>query len=363
MKLPSISEYNDSIRTPQLVKPGVLSGGHPIEKGNTIIKYSGGFCVVYPYQTSAKKYAVRCWHADVSDAKHRTQIISKALNNAKLPYFVGFEYYDDGIATAKGVQPIVVMDWVDAKPLKKYIEEHLSDGNCLRRLAESFRTMVADLHRHSMAHGDLQHGNILVRDDGSIVLVDYDSMYVPELKGMSDEIKGLHGYQHEARWSNQYTSEKIDYFSELVIYISLIALSKQPSLWEKLNIADTETLIFNADDIKSKGSTAIFYDLRLIDGLTPLLDKLESFLEKDSIDDLEPLEQAAKSLKEQIVGKWGNYTPPITVIVPPHIDDPDKIAKAFGNNGYNPQKVDSKTKEQNASIAKSIADKIKNHAD
>ena len=33
------------------------------------------------------------------------------------------------------------------------------------------------------AHGDLKPDNILVRDDGSLVLVDYDGMYVPAMQG------------------------------------------------------------------------------------------------------------------------------------------------------------------------------------
>ena len=43
--------------------------------------------------------------------------------------------------------------------------------------------MTADLERHGIAHGDLQHGNLLVAADGTFRLVDYDGMYVPALRG------------------------------------------------------------------------------------------------------------------------------------------------------------------------------------
>ena len=71
----------------------------------------------------------------------------------------------------------------------------------------------------------MQHGNIMVKDGGQLVLVDYDSMYVPALDGWDEEIKGLQGYQHEARWKNKKLAPKADYFSELIIYLSLLGLS------------------------------------------------------------------------------------------------------------------------------------------
>lgn len=337
MALPSIPEYNTSIVNAKLVKPAILNGGHPIEKGSNIVKYAGGFCVVYPYQMPMGKYAVRCWHAGVSDVKHRTQKISEALEAANLPYFAHFIYFEDGIVTSKGTQPIVVMDWVDAMPLKAYIEKHISEPNRIHKLADDFRKMAKDLHKHSFAHGDLQHGNILVRDDGSIVLVDYDSMYVPDLKGMKDEIKGLPGYQHLGRSKNEFVSEKLDYFSELVIYISLVAIAEEPLIWKDLNIDKTETLAFSADDIKSKGTAPIFGRVRRLDGLSNAVDKLIQFMRFEDIDQLEPLEDALQSPIYRITGKWGTYVPPKPE--PPHIDSPDSIASMFGNNGYNPTKA------------------------
>ncbi len=304
MPLPTIPEYTSAICNPQLLKPAILKDGHPIEKGPRIIKYSGGFCAVFPYQTTNKKYAVRCWHAEVANAKKRTQIIANAIKNSNLPYFVGFDYYEDGIITSQGVQPIVVMDWVEAKSLKKYIAEHIRESETLNILADNFKAMVSDLHNHHFSHGDLQHGNIMVRQDKSLVLVDYDSMYVPELQGYEDEIKGLVGYQHEGRWKNKYSTEKADYFSELVIYLSLKALARYPALWEELNMEDTETMLFDATDIKSKGSSDIFSFLKQDGELSPLVDKLCEFLLKSSIDELEPLEASVMSKIDSISEKW-----------------------------------------------------------
>ena len=356
MPLPSIPEYSTCIKTPELVQPSVLKDGHPIEKGVRLIKYSGGFCVVFPYQTTAKKYAVRCWHAEVSDAKRRTQIIAEALKKTNLPYFVGFEFYEDGIITPLCMQPIVVMDWVDAQSLKKFLAEHIMETNVINEIAKNFKTMVADLHANHLSHGDLQHGNIMVKPDHSLVLVDYDSMYVPDLKGMPDEIKGLVGYQHEGRWKNKEVSEKADYFSELVIYISLKALAKMPSLWKDLKMEDTETLLFSGEDIQSHGSSTIFKVLKTDSELAPWVDRLCDFMSKSSIDELLPLEEAIVSQSESISSKWKGGNGYVPSVKKGTIDDSTKItSKWAGGGGY----VKPNSEERRKELASTISEKFK----
>ena len=351
MPLPTIPEYSTSIKTPALVHPTILQGGHPIEKGVRLIKYAGGFCVVFPFQTPTKKYAVRCWHAEVANAKKRTQLIAEAIHQSGLPYFVGFEFHQDGIMTPQGIQPLVVMDWVDAQPLKKYLIEHLNESNTLNEVAANFMQMAKDLHANNFSHGDLQHGNVMVRQDKSLVLVDYDSMYVPSLQGYEDDIKGLVGYQHPARWKCKEATPKADYFSELVIYLTLKALAKHPNLWNDLQMEDTETLLFNADDIESKGTSEIFSRLRKDEELQPLVEKLCEFLQKPSIEDLEPLENATISKVDSIADKWKRGNGYIPTPQKGKVEDPDNItAKWGGGNGYvAPKKQDSEELIQNIS--------------
>ena len=211
--LPDPRDYIISIDNPLLIKAEDLQGGNPIKKNGKLIRYTGGFCIVFPYEVLGNKYAVRCWKAAISDAKERTKLIAESIEKISLPYFVKFKYVDNGIVTPQGMQPIVLMDWVNAKTLKEYIKDNLYDKNKLNVLSDNFLQMVKDLHENNIAHGDLQHGNILVKNDGNLVLVDYDSMFVPTLDGWKDEIKGLIGYQHPARWSNKTVTAKLDYWT------------------------------------------------------------------------------------------------------------------------------------------------------
>ena len=302
--LPSCSDYSTSIVVNSLIKAPMLHSGMPEMHNGRPVKYAGGFCIVFPYKANGKKYAVRCWHAHLEGAEERIRKISEALEGIHLPYFVGFQYVKEGIITTQGIQPIVVMDWVNAKPLKQYISAHLNESSVLNALADSFAEMVKDLHIHNLSHGDLQHGNIMVKDDGSLVLVDYDSMYVPELDGYTDEISGLAGYQHPARWSNKYLSPQADYFSELIIYTSIKALAELPELWNDLCMEDTDTMLFSSEDIKSGGTSPIFTIIESTKSCRDLSAKIKDFLSKNAITELEALEEATVSYLDKLGDQW-----------------------------------------------------------
>ena len=46
------------------------------------------------------------------------------------------------------------------------------------------------------AHGDLKPDNILVKKDGTLVLVDYDGMYVPAMQGMKMQCLGTPNFRY-----------------------------------------------------------------------------------------------------------------------------------------------------------------------
>jgi len=307
--LPNCSDYIASIETPQLIKARALRNGRLVTKNGKILRYAGGFCIVFPYVlSSGRKVAVRCWTAEVPDAEQRCAQISKRLRESALPYFVGFDYIGEGIATSLGVFPVIIMDWVDAAPLKVYLRNHIDDTTRIKKLADEFYNMVGTLHKAGFSHGDLQHGNIMVSDSGQIILVDYDSMFVPGLEGLKDEIKGLPGYQHPGRRKMKDLSPKADYFSELIIYTSLLALSKHPALWTELEIEDTDTLVFTQTDLNAPQRSNTFLKLKADSELQDCVNAIEKALGLLSIDDLLPLEEAiipeATRVVKSISGKW-----------------------------------------------------------
>lgn len=287
----------------KMVFDPVLRGGKIKSTPTGPTRYSGGFSLVFPIETDTGKYALRCWIANIGESEKRYKSISAHINKVQLPYFVDFQYILNGIL-AKGKRwPIIRMNWVEGTDLKSYIKSVLKAPDKLEELASSFRNMVATLHDNHIAHGDLQHRNIMVQKGGRLILIDYDSMYVPELTGFPDTIKGYPAYQHPARKQNTDLGTYLDYFSELVLFISIKALGEDPSLWtrHKIEKRDNE-LLFSEQDFLNPYSSALFDE---IEQISYPLKRLVSFLRKacmsKDISTLLPLEAYLRQIEPKII--------------------------------------------------------------
>jgi hypothetical protein len=150
------------------------------------------------------------------------------------------------------------MEWVEGEPLIPYVERNLSNSGVLLSLAARWLEMTKALGQLSIAHGDLQHGNVLVLN-GDLKLVDYDGMYVPDLAGKGSHELGQRNYQHPMRTEFDY-GPSLDNFSSWVIYISLVILALQPQLWQQFRGGD-ECLLFRKEDFESPEKSVIFSTL------------------------------------------------------------------------------------------------------
>lgn len=257
-----------------------------------LIAYTGGFSVVFPYETAnGEKWAFRCWHVYVNNSKRRYEIISDAIQQAQLDFLCGFEYTENGINVDGRIYPTTRMRWIDGITIKDYICQNRDSKQLLKELADKFLAMTRSMHSLSLAHGDLQHGNILVDKNHRLYFVDYDSFYCPELQGEADNVTGLPDYQHPARISNKSVSEKLDYFSELIIYLSILAIAENSTLIDKYKVADADRLLFAKEDFADIKNAPIYNDIySLGNHFQDMLAVLEEYLGHRSIDDLVPFE-------------------------------------------------------------------------
>lgn len=289
----------DIIQTPALIKDDFIKAGKVVvdEKGNPI-HYVGGFAVVFPFYVKNEKWAFRCWYNNVGNIGKRLKLLSEELSKVNLPYFCHFQYIDNGIVLDGAIKPTTRMFWIDGLNIKEYICKNANDSIKLKKLASDFKQMCSNLHHTRIAHGDLQHGNIIVDEEGMIFLIDYDSLYLPALNGEKDIILGLAAYQHPSRihGGNIYAHEKLDYFSELIIYLSILAVAEFPSLVNELNIQNCDNLLFTKDDYNNIKSSSIYNIFNnFSDEIQLLLNILEEYLNHDSILDLKPFESYLES--------------------------------------------------------------------
>lgn len=306
---PSRSDIVTAMRNPKVSFKSIeIVGGSVIQKGSRVIQYSGGYTTVFPfYKASGVKVAIRLWIADIGEAKKRSLEISKYLENLNHNYFVGFKYIDDAILINGILYPIVLMEWVDGLTLKEYINKNISNPSKILELSEKFKGMITYFHQENIAHGDLQHGNILVKKDGSLVAIDYDSMFIEPLIGMPDTIKGLPGYQHPKRQHNKYVSPKLDYFSELVIYLSLLIYANESYLWA--DYYETEDLLFSKCDFEEPNNSSLIKNCLKSSNpkISELTNRMLEELEATEISQLRPLEELLinrrEAAKEDILNK------------------------------------------------------------
>lgn len=258
---PAPQDYNESVQNPdssfldadlQTAAPELNFLGLPKTA-------SGNFASVYHLFNAKSDWAVRCFLHPPSDQEQRYKAISGKFSEIDASYLAGFEYVSDGIKVASKHYPILKMEWIQGQSLLQYIEEHLHDSQKLKDLASSFKEAACSLHRHGIAHGDLQHGNIIVESTGQIRIVDYDSCYVPELAGKISNELGHSNYQHPERSFADF-NENMDNFSAWLIYISILSLAEDPSLWQTLG-AGHDCLLFKKHDLLNPLSSRAFHTL------------------------------------------------------------------------------------------------------
>lgn len=256
MPWPTMSDYQDALQNPRFsFSDAELARGVPVTDRLGLPKpVTGGFASVYQVNCDGRKWAVRCFLHYHQDIEQRYAAIGRFLQSAKLPYTAGFQFLGRGVRVQGQWYPVLKMEWVEGEPLNAYVERNRADGPAMRRLAEQFARMTRDLRQAGIAHGDLQHGNVMVVG-GNLRLVDYDGMFVPTLRGMPSHELGHPNYQHPRR-SDRDFGPYLDNFSEWVIHLSLLALSIQPGLWEVAGAGD-EQLLFSQKDFTDPRASSV----------------------------------------------------------------------------------------------------------
>lgn len=300
--LPSIEEIKNTISVKKNILINKLHGYSPVPGILGPEQYPGGFSIVFPFSNGIDKKALRIWHKEIPEIKKRTAQISTYLSlQVQLKYFINYEYISNAIKFDSGIKlDAVLMDWGDGFTLKDYIDNLLhsnidekSKKHELLELARSFFELFTDLHKIHVSHGDLQHGNILIKNSSGIKLIDYDSLYVPTMgSNISQVTSGLSGYQHPLRSSSLYSTERNDYFSELVIITSLVYLSEDLSVWDDFSIMnDDYSLLFNSKDYSDfKNSNVFKRGIIKSNSLKKLLNEIVLTLAVKDIEKLHPIE-------------------------------------------------------------------------
>ena len=207
----------------------------------------GSSAVVFQASVDGRPQALRCYIRNDASSRDRYSALDAFLAGHDLsPYVSAATWLDGAIQVNRATWPVLTMDWIDGRTLNEYVDFLVSSSNAaaLTTLAAKWRELVALLQRSEFTHGDLQHGNVMVDQVGRLRLVDFDGVWIPQLAGQSPPTEFGHpNYQHPLQHS---WDRWLDTFSALVIYLSLVALGKNPGLW--LALYNSKNLLFAKTD-------------------------------------------------------------------------------------------------------------------
>ena len=269
MNYPSVRQYTETIKLASKAPKeyfNKLSCLQPMldAKGNPIMS-SGNFAVVFKMYNpkNSKYYALKCFYKEQKGREWYYKKITEELNqelschsngtrNISSSYLLHVQYYEKellvDIGEANSLYPVLLMEWVDGVTLDKCILQNLGNKKLLHTLAYRFSRMAKWLLSQRYAHGDLKPDNILVTKDYQIVLVDYDGMYVPAMKGKKAIELGSPNFRHPRRTIDDF-DEHIDDFPIVCILLSLKAVSLNPNLFAQFITGDK--MLFEEHDFLS----------------------------------------------------------------------------------------------------------------
>jgi WD40 repeat protein len=302
MTWPVSQDFNEAIQAPQAsFQDPELRAGQPATNALGLpMPRAGNFADVYEFHCPAtqSRWAIKCFTRSVPRLRERYGEISRYLQQAKLPFMVGFAFLEQGIRVRSQWYPIVKMQWVEGLLLNQFVRASLDRPAQLEALSQIWLRMARRLREAGVAHCDLQHGNVLLVPGSKatslgVRLVDYDGLFVPTLSSSKSGEIGHPAYQHPQRLLEGTYSLEVDRFPLLVIATALRCLSVAgPALWTRYDNGDN--LLFREADLGSPAESALFKELWQLD--EPLAHALVGHL---ALATRAPLEQAP--LLEQLL--------------------------------------------------------------
>jgi hypothetical protein len=270
MARPDAAQYFEAVQDPHgcFLDADLRRGEPALNKLGVPILYSGNFAAVFQVlgPSPRQRWAVKCFTRDVPGLQQRYQAISAHLHQADLSFMVDFHYLEQGIRIGNQWYPVLKMDWVEGVLLNQFVETFLDKPAALNQLAELWIKLARSLRHAGIAHGDLQHGNVLLVPGRkatalAVRLIDYDGMFVPALAGNQPVEKGHANYQHPQRLREGTYNTDVDRFSHLVVYTALRCLAVGGRALWKPAYENGENLLFREEDFRAPASSALLREL------------------------------------------------------------------------------------------------------
>jgi hypothetical protein len=273
---PTPTDFSDALQNPQTAFLDPELQRCSVEKRRTGVPWArtGAFASVFKLNYpggGGRAVAVRVFTPIPLSREKEERLTHVAaylggLGVSRPSYLVKYGYQPQGIRVKRVTYPIQTMDWVNGVTLGNWYQAKMraNDLAAVRAMAARWQALVLGLRGLRIAHGDLQHGNVMVRDDDTLVLVDYDGMCVPAL--VRDPPLpccefGLKGYVHPGR-DAEALGPDLDHFPAWVILIALRASAAKPALFRRfVDDPENENMLFSPADMAAPTGSKLWPEL------------------------------------------------------------------------------------------------------
>jgi hypothetical protein len=274
MAWPVAQDYNEAVQNPRtsFADPELRAAEVVTNALGLPLPRSGSFADVYELRAAGgqARWAVKCFtRPAAASLRERYSEISRHLQQARLPFTVEFSYLEEGVRVRGRWYPVVKMQWVEGLLLNDFVRANLDRPAMLESLIQIWLRLARRLGEADVAHGDLQHGNVLLvpaqrAQALALKLIDYDGMFVPALAGSPPGEVGHPAFQHPRRARDGAYGPEVDRFPLLVVATALRCLAVGGRrLWERYDNGDN--LLFREADLRAPAESALFRDLWRLD--------------------------------------------------------------------------------------------------
>jgi serine/threonine protein kinase len=260
-----------------------------LDNKNDKIKYFGSSSVVYKISDGKNNWALKYFTTSLLNRWEYLKKVQDKLNSLQKDWIIPFSIADQQDIKLdpqnEHIHPghVILMPWINGTTLHNLVEQYSISGNKkgLLQLLTSFVDLVKKHATENFSHGDLSPENIMVTEEGKMILIDHDSFMFGEWTETAGQGYWSSSYQHPYRHPLK-PDIKADDFAQLLHTICLKALFSQPGLYKTYN--STKGLLFTIDDFKSPEDSAIIKEMLNIKDthLTRLINLLITHLQKNT---------------------------------------------------------------------------------
>ena len=228
------------------------------------MKKGASWLVVQAISDEGEKFAIRIPHNKLAynpSALNRLQRLESVIEKTDIQWFTKFKLIENALKVGGDILPVMVMPWEEGKTLPKFLAENRKNPDKLQALSENLRKIGNSMVETGFDHGDFSGGNILVKPNGNVVLIDPDSLLHHSCTVKKTVELGHPSLSHPGRKSIDIGPGLFVFSLELILLIIDAIISDYTQIEDN---PDPEAFFFDERDLISPDKSDKFNSIKRI---------------------------------------------------------------------------------------------------